>query len=127
MDINQQYRIVSEFRRIQIKYDALLNKVIEGLEERALKRQSDFKECEELSRFVGRTNNRWRRTTSLMVEAHTEFRNELEAELNEINALENKLNEHKTMLDNVNTENESLKKLIETLQERINNDKRKNK
>lgn len=52
--INDLSSDMQNLRKVQMKYDALLARLMEGLEQHAAKRQSDYRECEELARCTGR-------------------------------------------------------------------------
>lgn len=55
-----------------------------------------------------------------MVEACTEFSNELQSEQEEIASLDARLAENETLLDSLNAETEGMRQLINELQDRIN-------
>lgn len=107
---------VSDLRKVHMKYDSQIHRIITDLESHAANRHSEYKECEELARQSGKITSRWRRITSLAVEAFTEFNTELEFEIAEIRMLEAKLAAHDIVTKNAQNDNVEMQRLIDSLQ-----------
>lgn len=107
----------SDLKRIQIQYDEKITALIENLEQYSSKRFYDYKECEELARNAARMNLRWRRMTSLTLEALMEFESENKFDALKIQDLESTRQDTAVNIDQMKAENEKLLNLISILEQ----------
>jgi hypothetical protein len=112
-------RYNSDLKRIQVKYDDQITKLINNLDQQASKKQYDYKECEELSRHAGRLTNRWRKLASLSVETFIEYDSEIKLDKQKIQKLEFESQNLTTFTDTLNQENENLANLVEVMSQVI--------
>ncbi len=116
MDVLQCSR---DLKKTQLKYDEQISKLVENLEEHALKRQVDYKECEELARHAGRMANRWRKMTSVSVEAFAEFDNEMKIDSQNIKNIQFLIDGHSRDCETLDNENTNLNNLISVMEQVI--------
>jgi hypothetical protein len=68
---------IVELRKIQSIYETKIFKIVDHLDAHASGRSSDYKECENISRHAAKICARWKRLTSLTVEALVELDHEI--------------------------------------------------
>lgn len=75
-----QNSAIINLRKYQQQYEDRMMKMIKSVDEQSQLKQADYKECEELSREIGRMNIRWKRLTSLIIESIVELETALQFE-----------------------------------------------
>lgn len=89
----EQTDVLASLKQQQLKYEELLMPVIESLDQQALLRKVEFKECEALSSSIGRLLQRWKRLNVMSIEAVVELRYEAERERSAIDVLYEEINQ----------------------------------
>jgi putative methionine-R-sulfoxide reductase with GAF domain len=86
---NNQATIV-KLKKYQLNYETRILKLIDQCESEVQVRQSNYKECEELAKNLGKLSNRWKRLTSLVMESLLELDHETQIEIDEFKKLKKK-------------------------------------
>lgn len=89
---------ITELRRIQAHYEGKIFALVDALDQYSLNRGSDYKESEQLARHAAKMCSRWKRLTSLTVEALVELDNEITTEQSETALLEESVREYRQEL-----------------------------
>lgn len=111
-----QASTINELKRRQIAAERQMMRLVEQLDTHAGMKQPDYKECEELSRQSGRLCSRWKRLTSLSVEALVELDNEITMEQTEQSLLDQGRKEYEAMAQNDEEEIKQLQNLVSMMQ-----------
>lgn len=104
---NSNQNAIAKLKRYQLNYEMRILKLIDQCEKESQLKLSNFKECEELAKNLGRLSNRWKRLTSLVIESLLELDHEAAAEKEELTQFEAK--------------QKKLNKLIQKNEEELNN------
>lgn len=113
MDYNPiTQRMVADLRKSQIASDERIQDVIVRLDEAAKLRNSDYKECEGLSKHAGKMSNRWRRLTALTVEGLVELDREILHEETECAHLKHSIEESSSQMQDLEQEVKSMENLV---------------
>eukprot|EP01033_Poteriospumella_lacustris_P015537 gene15537-11118_t len=89
---------ITELRKIQAQYEGKIFALVDALDQYSLNRGSDYKESEQLARHAAKMCSRWKRLTSLTVEALVELDNEITTEQSETALLEESVREYRQEL-----------------------------
>lgn len=116
----RQGNSVALLRRYQFYYEARLQEIINQLEQQMKLRQAEYKECEELSRQTGRLCCRWRRLTSLVVEALIELDTEINNEENDLAILSDSIRETQQNIHDLQEERTAIANFNDALEQFIN-------
>lgn len=111
-----QASTIGELKRRQIAAERQMMQLVDQLDTHAGMKQPDYKECEELSRQSGRLCSRWKRLTSLSVEALVELDSEITLEQTEQSLLDQGRREYEAMAQKDEEEIKQLHNLVLMLQ-----------
>ncbi len=74
---NMNTHTIVDLRKIQASYETKIFNLVDQLDQYSLNRGSDYKECESMARQAAKMCARWKRLTSLTVEALVELDHEI--------------------------------------------------
>lgn len=112
----QQGSTISELRRIQSQYETKIFGVIDQLDSYAIARGPEYKECEQIAKHAAKMCSRWKRLTSLTVEALVELDHEITTEQTEQSLLEESRQEYEAQLVKEEEECSKLQNLVGLIQ-----------
>jgi hypothetical protein len=86
MEVNYyNHARISNLKKYQVFYENKIQKLISQCDQAYALRQVNYKDCEELSKRLGKMISRWKRLTALIIEALLELANEIQLEEKEYN------------------------------------------
>jgi dynactin complex subunit len=124
-----QKNSISDIRKFQINADEKLQEIILALDEQATLKQPEYKECEELSLYAAKLSSRWKRLTSLTMEALIELENEVTREETEQFLLDQGRHDYEKLIEQEEQEVQQLEQVAKYVEQyilKLDNSKKNN-
>lgn len=114
---NTNQSTIIKLKKYQISYEQRVSKLIQDCDQQSQIRSSNYRELEELSKYLAKLSNRWKRMNSLIVESLLELDLETVIAQDEFNKIDKKENNLQKLIEKNQEEVASMSNLITLLRQ----------